>query len=508
MSAPAEIDRVEENLIRAAKAIVTKAVEQAAGAENRLGDILQQVEAARTAAEGAVAAAEQEVENARNGIEAKVNEARTAAEGAVTAARQKVQEAQDGIAAKLQQARDAAQQAADAAEAKVAEARAAVETKVQQARDAAQPAVDAAKAKLLEAQQAVEAGQAGAEQLRADAQARLQAAEATMASDVASAQNAADQAVTGAQAEAETASTAVDTEVARAQTAADQAVRDAEARVVELQGAIQGAVDEATALAQGAVDEALALKEEALRAVQDALGVGPAELAQLKELAAHPDVLGAVVMGLTKIVELADVQDQVKVTVLPAADGFARGIGIRYAAPGAHEVVLALALDGEGLKGAVITAKGPNPPPLKAGSILTITVTSDGNASWRIPVPGSLNAPTGRITINALVELPTNVDLDQLIPAQEFRIISGGVGTVRVLAEISATAGGAPTWLIKARLEGVAPDPGLHAKITLDRFLGVFAALLPLDNLGVKYNPSLDLGSGIAPAFSLNEVGG
>jgi hypothetical protein len=508
MSAPAEIDRVEDSLISAAKAVVKKAVEQAAGAQNRLGEILRQVEAAKAAAEAAVQDVQAHVQDAQARVATAAADAQAAAEQVVTTARAKVQEAQDAVAAKVQQARDAADQAVAAAQAKVQEAENAVAAKVQQARDAAQQAVDAANAKVQQAEQAVAAGQAGAQQLLADAQARLQEAEASKAQAVANAQTAADQAVTDAQAQAQQASNAVATAVANAQTAADQAVTDARAQVQQAQDAIAGAVGAAEAQAQQALNAALELKHQAEQAVQDALGFGADKLAQLKELAAHPDVLGAVVMGLTKIVELAEVQDQVTVTVVPASDGFARGIGIRYAAPGGHEVILALALDGEGEKGAVITAKGPNPPPLKAGSILTITVTSDGNASWRIPVAGPLNAPTGQITITAVVELPTNVDLEELIPVQEFKILSGGAGKLRVTAEISATAGGAPTWLIKARLEGVAPNPGLHAQIKLDDFLGAFAGLLPLDNLGVKYNPSLDLGSGIAPAFSLNEVGG
>ena len=295
-------------------------------------------------------------------------------------------------------------------------------------------------------------------------------------------------------------------EAARQQgaTLAQAASQQVDSLRAEVAGAVGAAKAEAEQRLADAEHELAAAEAAALAAADRALGVPAEALDQLKQLAQHPDWLGALVVILTKIVELAGDPD-LTLRIVPADATFSRAIGLRHLGPGQAggerpAATLALAVDGPGAHGLVVLASGGAAHTFVAGP-LTLTIGGDG--SWRIPFGGPVAAPAGTISVTADLHVPVGLD-------ETVAILHAGAGTLNVHAELGAAADAAPRWAVRLGLDPAPPvhDAGFHATVTLSSFLGdQLAGLIQLTDLEERYSPALDLGSGRAPAFALNAAG-
>jgi hypothetical protein len=322
------------------------------------------------------------------------------------------------------------------------------------------------------------------------------------------------EAVTQADAQRERVGAIIDQAVA----AADEAQERATALIAQAEAAVRAA-QEALANAVGAAEDELAqlraraaeaekqlarVRAEALEAIDKALDLGNDQLNQLKQLAQHPDWLGALMLGLTKIVELAD-DPNLTVHAVPAEDGFRRAMGLRLAIPAIDaaappSAVVALALDGEGTAGLILITRGEGPHTITSGPF---SLVIDGEGTWRIPFAGPMGAPATAMTASVSLDQPTGFASDA------GAILSAGAGQVTLRADLAAGPAVPVSWSIRLALVEQPPahPAGLHAAIDLSPFLGAVADLIQVGRMEERYSPTLSLRSGRAASFDLNHAG-
>jgi hypothetical protein len=264
-------------------------------------------------------------------------------------------------------------------------------------------------------------------------------------------------------------------------------------------GDVLGQIVQAAADAAAAVPQDLQnVFDQAGRTVADVVDEAqdlPADaLAQLKQLIDPPDWASLLIFILVKISDLDPAHLSVG-SMRP--DGWSRTLTLTYTLEPGKTVTVGFAMT--------------DPAPAKRGFILqstaglatgdlpigplTFSVSSSGEASWRMAFSGALEAPAQQASIDVRLFWDPKINVGDATAGI-------GLGVLGLTAALS-TNPGVPLYTLTLGLGDGAARPGAEAKLDLSKLLGALGSIVNITAIDESYSPALTLTQGLAPKFDL-----
>ena len=245
---------------------------------------------------------------------------------------------------------------------------------------------------------------------------------------------------------------------------------------------LQQVFDKASQTLGQTAEEAEALPEKALD--------------DLKKLIDPPDWASLLIFVLLKIQDLDPAHLSVG-SMQP--EGWSRTLTLTYTLEAGKSVTLGFAMtDPAPAKHGIIlqTTAGLAIGPTPLGP-LTFSVTSQGDASWRMAFSGGLEKPAEQASVDAELFWDPHIDVGDATAGLS-------VGALRLSAVLS-TVPGAPLYALSLGLGDGGAHPGAEAKVDLGKLLGALGAIVHITAIDESYSPKLTLTQGAGPQFSLGE---
>ena len=215
------------------------------------------------------------------------------------------------------------------------------------------------------------------------------------------------------------------------------------------------------------------------RTVEEAEKLPADALAALKHLIDPPDWPSLLIFILLKVSELDP--DHLSVGSMQP-EGWSRAVTLTYTLEPGKSVTIGFALTdpAPAKHGIVLQASaGLVIPPTPLGP-LTFSVTSQGDASWRMGFSGGLEKPAEQASIDAALSWDPGIHAGD-------ETAGINVGALSLAADLSTLPGAA---LYKLRLGfGDAAKPGLDATVDLGRLLGALGAIVHISALRRELHP-------------------
>jgi hypothetical protein len=268
----------------------------------------------------------------------------------------------------------------------------------------------------------------------------------------------------------------------------------------ETLGQVLGQVLQSAADAAAAAPDALAqvfdqAGQTVGRTVDEAEQLPADALHALEQLIDPPDWASLLIFLLLKVRDLDP--DHLSVgSVQP--DGWSRAVTLTYTLDVGKSVTIGFAMTdpAPARHGIVLQASaGLAIVPTPLGP-LTFSVTSQGDASWRIGFSGGVESPAEQAALNAQLSWDPGIHAGN-------DTAGINVGALRLTTVLSTLPGTALYTLELAF--GDAAKPGLEAKVDLGQLLGALGAIVHVAALDQSYSPTLVLAAGAGPRFSLGE---
>jgi hypothetical protein len=231
------------------------------------------------------------------------------------------------------------------------------------------------------------------------------------------------------------------------------------------------------------------------RTVEEAEQLPADALAALERLVDPPDWASLLVFVLLKVRDLDP--DHLSVGSMQP-DGWSRAVALTYTVDPARSVTIGFALTdpAPARHGIVLQATaGLTIAPTPLGP-LTFSVSSQGDASWRLGFSGGVEPPAEQASITAQLSWDPGIHAGNATAGLD-------VGLLRLAAHLS-TLPGTPLYTLRIAF-GDGAAPGLEAKVDLGQLLGALGAIVHLAPLDQSYSPELVLTQGAGPQFSLGE---
>jgi hypothetical protein len=239
---------------------------------------------------------------------------------------------------------------------------------------------------------------------------------------------------------------------------------------------------------------------EAAAPIERVLAQDPADvLQQLRDSLAQPDSFSLLVFVLVRLAELDP--DHLTVGALAASDGWSRAVALTYRTgddDDAPSATVALALTDPGTThGVIFRVAGLDQATFGAGKV-SVSIAGNGTGEWRIPFSGGVRAP------QTAASLRCTLAYGPVLPLDEDTKVGIGVGSARVTVALSNEA---PVWHVDAAMGDEQGAAGVEAHADLADALGPLSGVLQIQPVGERYSPSLSMGAGAAPAFTLGHTG-
>jgi len=253
-------------------------------------------------------------------------------------------------------------------------------------------------------------------------------------------------------------------------------------------------VETLTQFVTAAADEAAAPIERVL-AQQNPADV----LQQLRDSLQQPDSFSLLVFALVHLAELDD--DHLSVGALAASDGWSRAVALTYRTSDeadAPSATIALALTDPGTTHGVIFSVAGLVQATFGSDKVSVSIAGQGTGEWRIPFTGGVRAPQTAASLHCTLEYEPELDLDADTK------VGIGIGSPRVTVALSNEA---PVWHVDAAMGDEQGVAGVEARADLADALGPLSGVLQIQPVGERYSPSLSMGAGAAPTFTLGHTG-
>ena len=245
--------------------------------------------------------------------------------------------------------------------------------------------------------------------------------------------------------------------------------------------ALQEVFDQAGHTIGQTVDEAEAFSEQVLES--------------LKQLIDPPDWASLLIFILVKVRAL-DPEHLSVGSMKP--EGWSRTLTLTYTLAG-KSVTLGFAMTdpAPAKHGIILQATAGLTIPATPIGPLTFSVTSQGDASWRMAFSGGLEKPAEQASIDAELFWDPHIGVGDATAGLS-------VGALR-LSTVLSTEPGAPLYALSLGLGDGAAHPGAEAKVDLGKLLGALGAIVHITAIDQSYSPKLTLTQGAGPQFSLGE---
>ena len=264
-------------------------------------------------------------------------------------------------------------------------------------------------------------------------------------------------------------------------------------------GDVLGQIVQAAADAAAAVPQDLQnVFDQAGRTVGDVVDEAedlPANaLAQLKRLIDPPDWASLLIFILVKISELDPAH--LSVGSMQPKD-WSRTLTLTYTLEPGKTVTIGFAMtDPAPAKHGIILRATAG---LATGDIpigpLTFSVSSSGEASWRMAFSGGLETPAQQASIDAHLFWDPKINVGDATAGISLGVLS--------LAAALSTNLGVPLYTLTLGLGDGAARPGAEAKLDLGKLLGALGSIVNITAIDESYSPALTLTQGEAPKFDL-----
>ncbi len=244
-----------------------------------------------------------------------------------------------------------------------------------------------------------------------------------------------------------------------------------------------------------------AAADEAAAPIERVLAQNPADvLQQLRDSLAQPDSFSLLVFVLVHLAELDP--DHLSVGALAASDGWSRAVALTYRASDdadAPSATIALALTDPGTThGVIFRVAGLVQATFGAGKVLGVD-RRERHRRVADPVQRRRARPADR-GVAALLPSRT-VPCSRSTTTQR-----SGSGSARRASRV-ALSNEAPVWHVDAAMGDEQGAAGVEAHADLADALGPLSDVLQIQPVGERYSPSLSMGAGAAPAFTLGHTG-
>jgi hypothetical protein len=180
-------------------------------------------------------------------------------------------------------------------------------------------------------------------------------------------------------------------------------------------------------------------------------------------------------------------------------DGWSRTLTLTYTLEPGKSVTLGFAMTdpAPARHGIILQATAGltiSPTPLGP---LNFSVTSQGDASWRMGFSGGLEKPAEQASVDAELYWDPHLEVGDATAGLS-------VGVLRLGAALS-TLPATPLYELTLGLGDGAARPGAEAKVDLGKLLGALGAIVHITAIDESYSPKLSLTHGAGPQFSLGE---
>jgi hypothetical protein len=235
------------------------------------------------------------------------------------------------------------------------------------------------------------------------------------------------------------------------------------------------------------------------QAGQDVARLPDELLQQLRDAVDPPDWFSLLVFVLLALSKLDE--EHLSVSALAAADGWSRAVALTYHTSDdadAPSATVALALTDPGTThGVIFRVTGLVQATVRKDKV-SLSLNGQGTGEWRIPFGGGVRAPQTAATLRATVAYGPVVALDANAK------VGVGIGSARITVALSNEA---PVWHVDAAIGDEQGAAGVEARADFADALGPLAGVLQIQPVDERYSPSLSMGAGAAPAFTLGHQG-
>jgi hypothetical protein len=258
-----------------------------------------------------------------------------------------------------------------------------------------------------------------------------------------------------------------------------------------------------TAAAEQAANEpgriAQVLDDALTQAGQDVARLPADLLQQLRDAVDPPDWFSLLVFVLLALSKLDE--DHLSVGALAATDGWSRAVALTYHTSDdadAPSATVALALTDPGTTHGVIFRVAGLDQATFGKDKVSVSITGQGTGEWRIPFGGGVRAP------QTAASLRCTLGYGPVLPLDADTRLGVGIGSARITVALSNEA---PVWHVDAAMGDEQGAAGVEARADFADALGPLSGVLQSQPVGERYSPSLSMGAGAAPAFTLGHQG-